>query len=125
CVFTAVLGLAMHALGGLHIKGDDVDAPGSPGVRDYMLRYMAQVFVGHSLGATVGHVAAWIVSLVIAGLLLSAVNTAIVDLIAIQFLMSRDRELPPVFQQLNRFGVPSLGMVVATIVPMLLVVLVK
>src|SRR5438445_5324589 len=58
-------------------------------------------------------------------LLLSAVNTAIVDLITIQFLMSRDRELPPVFQRLNRFGVPSVGVVVATWIPMLLVLAVK
>ncbi len=125
CLFTALLGLAMHALPGLEVKAGDVDAPGHAGVRDYMLRYMAEVFVGSALGATVGHVAAWLVSLAIAGLLLSAVNTAIVDLIAIQFLMSRDKELPPVFQGLNRFGVPTVGMVVATIIPMLLVLLVK
>jgi nucleotide-binding universal stress UspA family protein len=125
CLFTALLGLAMHALPGLEVKAGDVDAPGHTGVRDYMLRYMAEVFVGHALGVTIGHVAAWVVSLVIAGLLLSAVNTAIVDLIAIQFLMSRDRELPPVFQGLNRFGVPTVGMVVATVIPMLLVVLVN
>src|SRR5512142_439015 len=37
CVFTALLGLAMHALGGLEVNKDDVDAPGRPGVRDYML----------------------------------------------------------------------------------------
>jgi amino acid transporter/nucleotide-binding universal stress UspA family protein len=125
CVFTALLGLAMNALSGLQIKAGDVDAPGHPGVRDYMLRYMAQVFVGNSLGAAAGHVAAWTVSLVMMGLLLSAVNTAIVDLIAIQFLMSRDRELPLVFQVLNNFGVPSVGILVATIVPIFLVVLVK
>jgi nucleotide-binding universal stress UspA family protein len=65
------------------------------------------------------------VSLVMAGLLLSAVNTAVVDLIAIQFLMSRDRELPSIFQKLNKFGVPGMGMVVATLIPMLLVVMVK
>jgi nucleotide-binding universal stress UspA family protein len=58
-------------------------------------------------------------------LLLSAVNTAIVDLIMIQFLMSRDRELPAIFQRLNKWGVPSFGMLLATIVPMLLVILVK
>jgi amino acid transporter len=58
-------------------------------------------------------------------LLLSAVNTAIVDLITIQFLMSRDREVPKVFQRLNRWGVPGVAMAFATIVPMLLVVLVK
>lgn len=125
CVFTALLGLAMHALPGMEIKGDDVNAPGHAGVRDYMLRYMAEIFVGHSLGATIGHIAAWVVSLVIAGLLLSAVNTAIVDLIAIQFLMSRDSELPYGFQKLNKFGVPTFGIVVATVIPMLLVVLVK
>src|ERR1051326_7106351 len=125
CLFTALLGLAMHALGGLQAKDGDVDAPGHPGVRDYMLRYMAQVFVGHSLGATMGHIAAWLISLVMAGLLLSAVNTAVVDLIAIQFLMSRDRELPSIFQKLNKFGVPGAGMIVATIIPMFLVILVK
>jgi amino acid transporter/nucleotide-binding universal stress UspA family protein len=125
CVFTALLGLAMHALGGLHLNKDDVDAPGHPGVRDYMLRYMGEVFVGNSLGATMGHVAGWVISIVFGFLLLSAVNTAIVDLISISFLMSRDRELPPVFQRLNKFGVPVAGMIAATIIPMLLVLAVS
>ena len=121
CIFTVLLSLAAHALTGLTIDKDNVDAPGNPGVRDYMLRYMAQVFFNGSLGATAGHVAAWLVSLVFAGLLLSAVNTAIVDLIAIQFLMSRDKELPGVFQKLNSFGVPNLAVIVATVIPVFLV----
>jgi amino acid transporter len=125
CIFTVLLSLAAHALTGLTIDKDDVDAPGNPGVRDYMLRYMAQVFVSGSLGATAGHVAAWLVSLVFAGLLLSAVNTAIVDLIAIQFLMSRDKELPGVFQKLNSFGVPNLAVIVATVIPAMLVLAVS
>ena len=125
CLFTALLGLAMHALNGLQINGDDVDAPGNPGVRDYMLRYMAQIFVGNAFGATMGHIFAWVVSIVFGLLLLSAVNTALVDLIAIQFLMSRDRELPSVFQKLNRYGVPFLGMISATVFPILLVLLVS
>jgi len=125
CLFTALLGLAMHALGGLHVNKDDVDAPGHPGVRDYMLRYMAETFVGGSLGAVAGQVAAWTVSIVIGFLLLSAVNTAIVDLIAIQFLMSRDKELPSPFQKLNQFGVPTVGMVTATLIPMALVLMVS
>jgi len=125
CVFTALLGLAMHALGGLVINNGDVDAPGHPGVRDYMLRYMAEGFVGQSLGAMAAKVAAWLVSLVFGCLLLSAVNTAIVDLIAISFLMSRDSELPPGFQKLNKFGVPTAGMLAATLFPILLVLLVK
>ncbi|PYS87582.1 MAG: universal stress protein UspA [Acidobacteria bacterium] len=125
CVFTALLGLGMHALNGMQLVNGDVNAPGAEGVRDYMLRYMAQIFVGGSIGAAAGHIAAWTVSILFAFLLLSAVNTAIVDLIAISFLMSRDRELPPIFQRLNKFGVPNAGMLVAAVVPAILVVIVK
>ncbi|HXC98572.1 MAG TPA: universal stress protein, partial [Verrucomicrobiae bacterium] len=132
CVFTALLGLAMHALPNLVPTADgDVNAvasgsiPASNGVRDYMLGYMAQVFVGGAWGHVAGHIAALTVSVVFAGLLLSAVNTAIVDLIAISFLMSRDGELPPRFQKLNRFGVPNLSILIATVIPAVLVVVVK
>jgi amino acid transporter/nucleotide-binding universal stress UspA family protein len=125
CVFTALLGLAMHALGGLHVVNGDVNAPHAVGVRDYMLRYMGEVFVGGALGPTLGHTFGFIVSIVFGLLLLSAVNTAIVDLITIQFLMARDREIPKIFQRLNKWGVPGIGMALATIVPMLLVILVK
>jgi len=121
CVFTALLGLAMHALSGLTIANGDVNAPGAEGVRDYMLRYMGQIFVGGSLG----HLFGLVISVVFGLLLFSAVNTAIVDLITIQFLMSRDREIPKIFQRLNRWGVPGFAMALATIVPMLLVLLVK
>src|SRR5947199_7455065 len=86
-----------------------------------MLRYMGQVFVGGNLG----HAFGVIISIVFGLLLLSAVNTAVVDLITIQFLMSRDREVPEIFQRLNRWGVPGFGMALATIVPILLVLLVK
>jgi amino acid transporter/nucleotide-binding universal stress UspA family protein len=131
CVFTALLGLAMHALPNLVVNKDDVDAtgtatmPASPGVRDYMLRYMGQVFVSGAFGPAAGHVAAWAISIVFGFLLLSAVNTAIVDLIAISFLMSRDGELPSQFQRLNKFGVPNLGIIIATVIPIVLVLVVK
>jgi amino acid transporter/nucleotide-binding universal stress UspA family protein len=125
CAFTALLGLAMHALSGLQIVNGDVNAPGAEGVRDYMLRYMGQVFVGGAFGPALGHAFGFVVSIVFAMLLLSAVNTAIVDLIMIQFLMSRDREVPAIFHRLNKWGVPSAGMVLATLVPMVLVLLVK
>lgn len=125
CVFTAFLGLAMHALSGLQVVNGDVNAPHAPGVRDYMLRYLGENFVGSALGSGFGHTFGFIVSVVFGLLLLSAVNTAIVDLITIQFLMARDREVPAIFQRLNRWGVPSYGMALATIVPTLLVLLVK
>src|SRR6266480_910221 len=125
CVFTALLGLAMHALNGLQVVNGDVNAPGAEGVRDYMLRYMGQVFVGGPLHPAFGHVFAIIISVVFGLLLFSAVNTSIVALITIQFLMSRDRELPSLFQRLNKWGVPTAGMALATLVPILLVLFVK
>ncbi len=128
CVFTALFGLAMHALPGLEVVtgagGADVNAPGAEGVRDYMLRYMAEIFVGGALGPALGHIAAWAVSLVFGFLLLSAVNTALVDIISVTFLMSRDGELPPTFHKLNKFGVPVLGIIFAVSVPFVLVLVV-
>jgi amino acid transporter/nucleotide-binding universal stress UspA family protein len=125
CIFTALLGLGMHALNGLQIQDGDVNAPGSPGVRDYMLRYMAEVFVGHPFGSLGGQIAGWIVSGVFGFLLLSAVNTAIVALVGTFFLMSRDGELPEHFEKLNSFGVPNLGLLVAALVPAFLVISVR
>ena len=125
CIFTALLGLAMHALGGLQVANGDVNAPGAEGVRDYMLRYMGETFVGGALGPALGHAFGFAVSITFGLLLLSAVNTAIVDLITIQFLMARDQELPKIFQRLNQWGVPSAGMLLATLVPMALVILVR
>ena len=125
CVFTALLGLAMHALPGLVAHEGDVNAPGAEGVRDYLLQYMGQSFVGHALGATAGMIAGWAVSIVFALLLLSAVNTALVDLVAVSFLMSRDGELPPAFGRLNKFGVPTLGLILVTAIPIGLVIAVS
>jgi amino acid transporter/nucleotide-binding universal stress UspA family protein len=133
CLFTALLALAMNALPGLTTvpgaaPGDsnDVNAPGQSGVRDYMLRYMGEQFVGGAFHSPlIGHWMGLAVAAVFGVLLLSAVNTAIVDLVAISFLMSRDEELPPRFQRLNSFGVPNTGLIIAAVVPALLVLTVK
>jgi amino acid transporter/nucleotide-binding universal stress UspA family protein len=125
CIFTALLGLGMQALHGLQIQGENVDAPGHPGVRDYMLKYMGEVFVGGALGPAAGQIAAWCVSIVFGCLLLSAVNTAIVALVAILFLMSRDGELPQRFEKMNSFGVPISGLLLSTLIPALLVISVR
>jgi amino acid transporter/nucleotide-binding universal stress UspA family protein len=122
--FTALLGLAMMALPGLVLASGEVNAPGAEGVRDYMLRYMAQVFVGDSFGPLFGTIAAWAVSITFGLLLLSAVNTAILGLISISFLMSKDHELPPVFAKLNQFGVPYFSLIVMVLIPAALVILV-
>lgn len=130
CFLTAFLGLGMHALPGLHaVPGDatgmDVDGPNASGVRDYMLRYMGQTFVGGVFGHDVGVLFGYGVAIVFGLLLLSAVNTAIGGLITVQFLMARDGEMPPVFKQLNSYGVPKVGTIIATLIPASLVLLVS
>ena len=58
------------------------NAPGHPGVRDYMLKYMGEQFCGRGVSSTsVGHIAGLVISAVFGFLLLSAVNTAIVALV--------------------------------------------
>lgn len=125
CIMTALLGLAMAALPGMVVSHGDVNAPGAEGVRDYMLRYMGQVFVGNIFGPLAGQIMGWAVSIVFGVLLLSAVNTALMALSSISFLMARDQELPPVFTKLNPFGVPNAGLILAMVIPAALVILVN
>ncbi|MEI6377164.1 MAG: universal stress protein, partial [bacterium] len=71
------------------------------------------------------HIAGWAISGVFAFLLLSAVNTSIVALSSISFLMARDQELPPIFSKLNPFGVSNAGLVFSMLIPAGLVLLVS
>jgi amino acid transporter/nucleotide-binding universal stress UspA family protein len=119
CVFTAIFALAMHALPGLVVKDGHVlasDHATNPQHRELeasMLRYMAEVFAGNWL--------AWIVGGVFGLLLLSATNTAIVGLVSVFYMMAHDDELPRHFTSLNRFGVPWIPLLIATLVPILVV----
>lgn len=124
CFFTALLGLAMNALPGLEIHGEEVSAPGYPNVRDAMLRYMADTFGTSLVQPWFGHLFSLIVSIVITFLLLSAVNTAIIALISLLFIMSRDGEIPSLFQRLNSFGVPVYATLLTFLAPMLILALV-
>jgi nucleotide-binding universal stress UspA family protein/L-asparagine transporter-like permease len=74
-----------------------------------MLRYMGEVFIGPHFANLVG----WVFGV----LLISAVNTAITGMIALLYVMARDGELPDTFLLLNRFGVPWVGLITATILP--------
>jgi nucleotide-binding universal stress UspA family protein len=86
-----------------------------------MLRYMADVFAGNLFTPHIGYLFGLIVSFVFVALLLSAVNTAISALISLLFVMSRDGEMPQIFQNLNSFGVPRVPLLLATLMPMVLV----
>jgi amino acid transporter len=104
----AVQALPLEVLGG----GDPTKAYSAH--RDDMLRLLAEHYVGPIFAA--------VASFMFAFLLLSAVNTAIVGLVGIQYMMARDKELPPAFGGLNPFGMPVVPLVVAAIVPLVVVI---
>jgi amino acid transporter/nucleotide-binding universal stress UspA family protein len=84
-------------------------------VRDTMLRILAEYYVGPTFAA--------VAAIVFALLLLSAVNTAVADLVSIQFMMARDNELPSLFGTLNRWGMPELPLIVGTVAPIIIVLM--
>lgn len=100
CFLTFLLGLAMNAIPGLTMDHTED-----------MLRFLGDHYIGPWYGQ--------LISIVFGFLLLSAVNTAIGDLVSIQFSLARDRELPSVFARLNRFGMPWLALIIAVLVPSL------
>jgi amino acid transporter len=83
--------------------------------RDRHMPDMAAFLAGHYVGIF-GEMAVRVVGGV---LLLSAANTAITDMISVQYLMARDGELPQFLTALNRFGVPWIPAIVAASVPIL------
>lgn len=101
-ILTFLLGIAMNAIPNLGNHTED------------MLRALGTYYIGPLYGQ--------IISVVFAFLLLSAVNTAISDLVSIQFSMARDRELPRIFSRLNRFGMPWLALIIAVSIPVLVLV---
>lgn len=62
-------------------------------------------------------------SFVFGALLLSAVNTAIIDLVAIQYMMGRDGEAPSILCKLNKHGVPGYALGVAMLIPSILLMI--
>jgi amino acid transporter len=65
----------------------------------------------------------WPVRIVGGLLLLSAGNTAVNGLMSILYIVSRDGEIPAVFQKINRFGAPWVAGIVATAVPILVLLI--
>ncbi len=113
-VLNMVLTIAMQAIP-LSVLGDGNPANAHTAHRDDMLKLMAAHFIGPKFAAVAG--------LVFAALLLSAVNTAVTDLVSIQFMMARDKELPGFFGGLNRWGMPVLPLAIGTLIPMATVLL--
>ena len=113
-VLNLVLCVAMQAIP-LAVLGNGDPALATTAHRDDMLKVLAEYYVGP--------VFAGVASLAFAALLLSAVNTAVTDLVSIQFMMARDKELPGQFGGLNRWGMPALPLLIGTVVPLATVLL--
>ncbi len=82
---------------------------------DDMLKVVASHFIGDTF--------AKFSSVIFGMLLLSAVNTALADLVSIQYMLSRDKELPHAFSGLNRFGMPALPLVIGAVIPAVVVLI--
>lgn len=111
-VLNLILTLAMQAMPLEVLGGGDPDLAYTEH-RDSMMRLLAEYYVGPAFAAGA--------SLVFALLLLSAVNTAVTDLVSIQYMMARDRELPGLFGKLNSWGMPVAALALAAVVPLVVV----
>jgi len=109
-LLNVILAAAMNALPDAKL----IDPEGHPLGTDDMMNLLAENYVGRAF--------AGFASIVFGCLLLSAVNTAMTDLVAIQYMMARDREAPGLLCRLNRHGVPGMALLVAMVFPGLLLV---
>ena len=89
-----------------------------------MLRFISEQFATATFSPMIGNLFGWIVGIVFFLLLLSAANTAIVAMIGLLYMMSRDREMPREFRRLNRHGVPIYPLLIGLGVPTLVLLLV-
>lgn len=112
---TALLGWAMVSL------------PGSPSIDkdrcNDMLRFLAEQYGGLALGPSFSHWFGVGMGLVVGLLLLSAVNTAMVAMIGLVYIMARDGEMPKSFVRLNPHGVPIMPLIISAALPIVVVTL--
>ena len=115
---TALLGWAMLSLPSvlgktLHLADSSSIASVLQLRSEDMLRFIGEQFAAATFSPAVGDFFGWIVGIVFFLLLLSAANTAIVAIIGLLYMMSRDHEMPRQFRFLNRHGVPIYPLLIA------------
>ncbi|MEQ1859892.1 MAG: universal stress protein [Chthoniobacteraceae bacterium] len=92
--------------------------------KEDMLKFLGEYFAGALGGEVAGKIFGGFVGLVFGVLLISAVNTAIVAVIGVIYMMSLDGEFPRPLTKLNRHGVPTGPLLAGTILPVLILAVV-
>ncbi|HKQ40231.1 MAG TPA: amino acid permease, partial [Verrucomicrobiae bacterium] len=87
-----------------------------------MLRFIGEHFGTLSFGPMFGQAFGWVVGIVFFLLLLSAANTAIVAMIGLLYMMTRDHEMPRQFMAVNRHGVPQIPLLIAIGLPVIVII---
>ncbi|MBA2744341.1 MAG: amino acid permease [Chthoniobacterales bacterium] len=93
--------------------------------KEDMLRFLADHYASLTISPSVGSAFGIIVGIVFGLLLVSAVNTAVVALIGVMYMMAQDGEMPRQLARLNRHGVPHIPLLVAIGIPILVLAVTK
>ncbi len=88
--------------------------------KEDMLRFLAEHYVSLVATPGVGHIVGIVVGVVFGLLLFSAVNTAVVALVGVIYMMAQDGEMPRQLAKLNRHGVPMFPLIIAIAIPILI-----
>src|SRR5207253_5262406 len=113
---TALLGWAMLSL-------PKFFGPQLADHKEDMLRFLAEHYGTVAIAPWFGTAFGIAVGIVFGLLLFSAVNTAVVALIGVVFMMAQDGEMPRQLARLNRHGVPQLPLLAAIALPILVLAL--
>jgi len=121
-VGTALLGWAMLSLPSvleetLHLSNSSSIASVLQLRSEDMLRFIGEQFATATVSPAFGNLFGWVVGTVFFLLLLSAANTAIVAIIGLLYMMSRDGEMPRQFRRLNSHGVPIYPLLISVGLP--------
>lgn len=107
---TAVLGWAMLSV-------PPEFTPALTEHKEDMLRYLGEHYGALALGEGFGKVFGLVVGVVFGVLLLSAVNTALIAVIGVIYMMAQDGEMPRQLTRLNKHGVPLIPLIIAVALP--------
>ena len=115
---TALLGWAMLSLP----KSAAADLAAH---KEDMLRFIGEHYATLVGGPWFGHAFSIFVGAVFGLLLVSAVNTAIVALIGVIYMMAQDGEMPTQLARLNKHGVPRIPLIIAVAIPVVILAATK